>query len=203
MSSPKVHTTTWNDAPALISRLAGTLLSDSPRVIVGVTGPAGSGKTTLAERLSPHIVSTDDYLPDYELVAEHERDLPEFADLERLAADLAELRAGKPTRIPQWSFHTHRREGERLLLPPPPGSLLIVEGIHALYHTLHPTLDLRVYVDAPRDTRWSRVEARERTGERGWGVDVARAFFHNHAEPTFAARADEYRNSAQVIVQNH
>jgi hypothetical protein len=59
-----------------------------------------------------------------------------------------------------------------------------------------------VYVDAPAGERWRRWEHLERSGQRGWGVEVARRFFETVAEPTFHARAAEYRASADVIVSN-
>src|SRR5207253_1981641 len=93
--------------------------------VVGITGPVGAGKSTLAARLSACVISTDHYLPDYDTTPEHERDLPEKADLARLLEDLRSLREGRATRIPQWSFHTHGRVGEKTIGP---HALVVVEG---------------------------------------------------------------------------
>jgi uridine kinase len=169
------------------------------RVVVGITGPVGAGKSTLAARLSDCIISTDHYLPDYEATPEHERDLPERSDLARLLADLRSLRAGQPTRIPQWSFYTHSRIGE---LEVHPIDLIVVEGLHALHDTHAPGLDIRIYIDAPPNVRWSRWEHLALTGQRGWGVEETRTFFHTVAEPTFNARAAAYRAGAHLIVSN-
>ena len=75
--------------------ILAAVAAHGPRVVIGVTGAVASGKSTLARALSPCIVSTDHYLPDYDATPEHLRDLPESSDLPRLAADLAELRAGE------------------------------------------------------------------------------------------------------------
>ncbi len=171
-----------------------------PVVIVGVTGPVASGKSSLARLVSPCIVATDDYLPNYDETPEGIRDLPESSDLPRLAADLAELRAGRPARVPVWSFHSHRREGERVVEPMP---FIVCEGLHALHESLDKVIDVRVYVDAPREARWTRALAREQTGERGWPIEFFRHFFENVAEPTYHARAAGYRLSAHVLVENH
>ncbi len=167
--------------------------------IVGITGPVGAGKSTLAARLSGCVIATDHYLPDYETTPRHERDMPERSDLARLLADLRSLRMGNPTAIPQWSFHTHSRTGERVVEP---AEVIVVEGLHALHQTHAGALDVRVYVDAPAAVRLARWESLALGGERGWGVEETREFFVMVAEPTFHARADGYRASAHVVVVN-
>lgn len=167
--------------------------------IVGITGPVGAGKSTLASRLSSCIISTDHYLPDYETTPQHERDLPERADLVRLLTDLHSLRAGRPTPIPQWSFHTHSRVGEATI---DPHELVVVEGLHALHDTHAAAIDVRIFVEASSATRLARWENLARTGQRGWGVEETREFFHNVAEPTFNTRARQYRETAHLIVVN-
>jgi uridine kinase len=176
-----------------------SILPPGRRSVVGITGPVGAGKSTLAARLSGCIIATDHYLPDYETTPVAERDLPERADLARLLADLYALRAGQPTRIPQWSFHTHSRIGELVVHP---ADLIIVEGLHALHETHAPGVDIRVYVDAPPDVRWDRWERLAQTGQRGWGVEETRTFFHTVAEPTFNTHAAAYRAGAHIIVSN-
>jgi uridine kinase len=169
--------------------------------VVGITGAVASGKSTLAAKLSSCVLSTDDYLPDYDRTPEHLRDLPEMADLARLLDDLRSLRAGKRTRVPRWSFETHSRVGEREVEPGGSG-LVVVEGLHAL-HAAHATaVDVRVFVDAPAALRRARWEARERAGDRGWDVAYALEFFDRVAEPTFARFAPAYRESAHVIVES-
>lgn len=185
-------------APDAIRQLAGRARLEAP-VIVGITGPVGAGKSYLASHLSSCVISTDHYLPDYDITPEHLRDLPEKSDLARLARDLAELGMGRATAIPVWSFHTHSRVGEQTIEP---RELVVVEGLHALHETHAHALHIRVYVDAPRDTRWARWEHLEEIGERGWGVEVAKRFFENVAEPTFHARSAAYRGGAHVVVVN-
>src|SRR5690349_3741033 len=111
-------------------------------ITIGITGPVGSGKTTLAQRLSTCIISTDHYLPDYDKVAYEERDLPHTSDLPGLARDLQTLKRGLAADIPTWSFRTHRREGARRVES---GAVIVCEGIHALHETVAPHLDLRIF----------------------------------------------------------
>ncbi len=171
---------------------------DAP-VLIGVGGRVGSGKTTLAHRLGGQVLSTDDYLPDYETIPDIERDEPDHADLETLSANLRHLIAGKPTRVPTWSFEHHRRIGEREFLPAP---LLVVEGIHALHPRVRELAHVLVLVEASREVRWSRWTQIEEDGQRGWGVEHARWHFENVAEPVFDRFEGEYRLVADLIVRN-
>lgn len=195
---PDSRTTSWSDAPDRIVRL---LFERTGRAggVVGIGGPVGAGKSTLAARLGGLVVRTDDYLPNYDELPEHERDDPRHADLGALARHLADLRHGAEVEAPVWCFKTHRRVGVRHLSPRP---LVVCEGIHALHPTVRPVLDVSAFVDAPPDDRWARWEAIEARGERGWGVERARAYFHTVAEPTFARAAAEYRAIADLIVLN-
>lgn len=190
----------WGDAPERILSLVGRVeRSAERRVLVGVCGPVASGKSTLARLISQCILSTDDYLPDYDKVAYCERDEPRHADFPRLARDLEGLRRGEATRVPVWSFQSHARAGEREVTP---GEIVVCEGIHALHETVADRFDLKVFVDAPRAVRLERWEARERSGERGWSVEFATKFFHEVAEPTFERYEALYRARAHVIVAN-
>lgn len=194
---PEVQQVPFEEAVAWLEGRARAIAQGV--VVVGITGPVGAGKSTLARALSVCVLSTDDYLPDYDRVAYHERDDPAHADLPLLAHHLRELAAGRRIRVPVWSFQTHRREGERAATPSP---IIVVEGLHALHASVLPALDVRVFVDAPRGVRWERWERIEASGERGWGVEKAREFFDEVAEPTFARLGEGYRRAADVIVVN-
>ncbi|MFZ4574785.1 MAG: uridine kinase family protein [Phycisphaerales bacterium] len=187
-------------ASETIASLVSDLGAGLGRVpVVALGGPAGAGKTTLANRLGATVLSTDWYLPDYDNTPEHLRDVPESADLSLLAHHLDQLRSGRAVEAPIWSFHTHRREGVRTITP---SALITVEGIHALFPLLLPLVDLPVFVEAPSSIRWQRWEHIEQAGLRGWGVERAKVYFDGVAEPVFAAREPGYRAAARLIVVN-
>ena len=167
--------------------------------MVGITGAVAAGKSTLARRLSACVVSTDHYLPDYDRTPEHMRDLPESSDLARLAQDLAELRAGRATSIPRWTFEAHARVGEQRVEP---AEIVVVEGLHALHALPRVHVDVAVFVEAPQSTRWARAVERERAGDRPWPIEYLERFFHGVAEPTFAQHAEAYRGAAHFVVVN-
>ena len=111
-----------------------------------ITGPSSSGKTTFSKRLSvqlkacglqPLAFSTDDYFVnrvDTPLLPNGQYDFDNFdtVDHEALQEDLLKLLAGEEVEIPSYNFTTGMREynGKKKKLRE--GSVLIVEGIHAL-----------------------------------------------------------------------
>jgi pantothenate kinase len=169
------------------------------RVVIGITGPVGAGKSTLAAQLSQCVIATDHYFPNYDVTPEHLRDVPEHSDLPRLASDLAALRRGEDVTIPVWSFVSHSREGYQRVQGAP---IVVCEGIHALHEIPRAHLDISIYVDAPSTVRWSRWEALELSGVRQLGVEQARAFFHEFAEPIFGRFAGGYKSAARFVVVN-
>lgn len=216
----------WLDAPCeIINHLhqkhASALGSSNRRsaLALGITGPVGSGKSTLAARLAqltPSVVlSTDDYLPDYETLDPSAYDNPSHADLDLLHNHIEQLALGKRIDKPIWSFQTHSRVGyERLSVhshqsqvdstpvAQVPCPLLIVEGIFALHETLGASLDCAIYVDAPPQDRWRRWKQMTLANERGWSIEQAHDFFQQYADPAFHARAPQYRQRACCIVTN-
>ena len=119
---------------------------ENPCKVVLITGPSSSGKTTFCKRLSiqllacglrPISFSTDDYfvnrldtpkLPD----GSYDFDNFETVDHAALQEDVLKLIAGEEVEVPEYNFVTGIREynGKRLRLAP--GSILLIEGIHAL-----------------------------------------------------------------------
>ena len=186
----------WRDAVATI--LAAARARES-RVVIGVTGAVAAGKSTLARKLSPLVVSTDHYLPDYDLTPEPLRDVPESSDLPRLARDLASLASGASTLIPRWSFDSHSRVGEQRIES---AHLIVCEGLHALHAIPRAYIDIAVFVQSAQAVRWQRAQARELAGERGWSMEYVEHFFHTVADPTFARVAERYRATADFIVVN-
>ncbi len=120
--------------------------SETPVRLVLITGPSSSGKTTFCSRVSiqlkacglkPISFSTDDYfvnrvdtpkLPD----GTYDFDNFETVDHAALERDLIALLKGEEIEVPEYNFVTGIREynGKKLQLKE--GSVLLLEGIHAL-----------------------------------------------------------------------
>ncbi len=126
--------------------------NETPVRIVLITGPSSSGKTTFCKRLSiqlkacglrPVSFSTDDYfvnrvdtpkLPD----GSYDFDNFDTVDHDLLQKDVMALLAGEEVEVPEYNFVTGMREynGKKLKLRK--GTVLLIEGIHALNSKLIP-----------------------------------------------------------------
>ena len=114
--------------------------------IVLITGPSSSGKTTVTKKLSiqllacglrPVSVSTDDYFVnrlDTPRLPDGSFDFDNFdtVDHDAMQADLVRLLAGEEVQVPEYNFVTGIREYNGKTLKLTPGTVLLVEGIHAL-----------------------------------------------------------------------
>ena len=119
---------------------------EDPLKLVLITGPSSSGKSTFCKRLSvqlkacginPISFSTDDYFVnrlDTPRLPDGSFDFDNFdtVDHDYLQKDVVKLLNGETVDVPEYNFVTGLREynGKRLRLEP--GSVLIIEGIHAL-----------------------------------------------------------------------
>ncbi len=137
---------------------------DAIRLIL-IAGPSSSGKTTFSRRLTVQLLALglssyplemDNYFVDREQTPRDENGHYDFEALEalnlqRLAADLDSLLAGKATQMPHYNFQEGRSEpGETVHLTR--GELIILEGIHGLDPHLLPghlsQQAFRIYVSA-------------------------------------------------------
>lgn len=119
---------------------------DNPVKLVLITGPSSSGKSTFCKRLSiqlkacgirPISFSTDDYFVnrlDTPRLPNGEFDFDNFdtVDHDYLQQDVLKLMNGETVEVPEYNFVTGLREFNGRKLKLEPGSILIIEGIHAL-----------------------------------------------------------------------
>ena len=114
--------------------------------IVLITGPTSSGKSTFCKRLSVQLMtcglhpisfSTDDYfvnrldtpkLPD----GSYDFDNVDTVDHAQLQKDVLRLISGETVEVPEYNFVTGIREYNGKSLKLEEGSVLLIEGLHAL-----------------------------------------------------------------------
>ena len=129
--------------------------TEKPVKLVLITGPSSSGKSTFCKRLSiqlkacgirPVSFSTDDYFVnrlDTPRLPNGDFDFDNFdtVDHDYLQSDVVKLLAGETVEVPEYNFVTGLREynGRKLRLEP--GSVLLIEGIHALNPRLTDMVD--------------------------------------------------------------
>ncbi|MBO4769063.1 MAG: uridine kinase [Bacteroidales bacterium] len=180
------------------------------RLIIGIAGGTGSGKTTvarkLAEKLHEHIVvvSQDSYYKDQSHLPLEERqklnfDHPNAIDFDLLVDQVHQLKEGKDIEQPVYSYLTcSRSTTETVHLSPAP--IIIVEGI--LIFTckkLMDEMDIKVYVDADDDDRLMRVIARD-IKERGKNVEWVMDRYTKTVKPMHLQFIAPSKRYADIIV---
>ena len=127
----------------------------NPVRLVLITGPSSSGKSTFCKRLSiqlkacgikPVSFSTDDYFVnrlDTPRLPNGEFDFDNFETVDHvyLQSDLLKLMNGETVEVPEYNFVTGLREFNGRKLKLEKGSILIIEGIHALNPRLTEQVD--------------------------------------------------------------
>jgi pantothenate kinase len=188
-------------------------MSPDHRIVIGIAGSPGAGKSTIAEQLVEALTPDAALLPLdgfhlsqdrlFELDRRGRMGAPDTFDLERFRASLVAVRrgfgaTGQPVSIP--GFDREREEPvPDALRVAPETSCVVVEGNYLLLETggwerVAPLLDLTFFVDLDHEKRLERLVARhERYGKSpaealAWalGPDETNA---QAIEPT-AARAD-------------
>jgi uridine kinase len=171
-------------------------------LLIGIAGGTGSGKTTVARKIvaalpagQVQLVQQDSYYRDRSHLDAAARaainfDEPDALENERLAQDLALLRAGQPVSAPIYDFATHTRRPETRRLDPCP--IVVVEGILLFaVEAVREQFDLRLFVDTPDDVRLLRRIKRDLV-ERRRGIEAieaqylstVRAMHEQHVVPT-------------------
>ncbi len=133
-----------------ISRLADTIEARPEVKVILISGPSSSGKTTFSKRLAvqlmacglkPVPISLDDYFVDREKTpraanGDYDFEHIDALDIPLLTAQLKALLAGEEVELPRYNFQTGKSEksGHRLRIER--GTLLVLEGIHALNPSL-------------------------------------------------------------------
>jgi uridine kinase len=180
------------------------------RLIIGVAGGTGSGKTTVAQNLAAAmpkdeslIVEHDWYYRDRSGLSEDERrqvnyDHPDALETPLLVQHLKRLRAGEVVQAPRYDFKTHtRRTDSRTLLPT---RAVIVEGILVLAEPdLRSQFDIKIFVDTDADLRVLRRIWRD-LGERGRSFESVREQYIATVRPMFLEFVEPSKRYADLII---
>jgi uridine kinase len=152
-----------------------------PRMIIGISGGTGSGKTTVAQKIISSIggsnvvyLQQDSYYRNLDAMPLDKRshvnfDHPDAFDGELMLSHLEDLRAGKSIERPIYDFVAHTRKPETIHVEPLP--VIIVEGI-LIFHDarMRGLMDIKIFVDCDSDIRFVRrlerdIHARGRSVE--------------------------------------
>lgn len=180
-------------------------------MIIGIAGGTGSGKTTVARKLveifaepkAVQLICQDAYYKDQASLSFEERqqinyDHPLAFDNDLLVEHLKDLRAGKPVDQPVYSFVTHTRLRETMMVNP--AKIMILEGILVLEdERLRELCDIKIYVDTDADERFIRRLSRDMI-ERGRSVDSVIDQYLKSVRPMHLRFVEPTKRYADVIV---
>ncbi|XP_057765622.1 uncharacterized protein LOC130986280 isoform X2 [Salvia miltiorrhiza] len=113
-------------------------------VTVGIGGPIGSGKSSLAEKVASVIGCTVISMENYRTGVDDTNDLDSI-DFELLVQNLEDLVNGRDTLTPVFDFQARRHVGSNTIKSISSG-VVIVDGTYALHARLRSLLDIRVAV---------------------------------------------------------
>lgn len=180
------------------------------RVLLGVAGGSGSGKTTVVEEiirsLHPFPVSVihhDAYYRDlahrpFEERIEVNFDHPDALETELLVEHLNSLRNGEGVNVPIYDFSTHTRT-DRVQRVEATG-VIIVDGILVLAEPrLRDLLDIKVFVATDPDIRFIRRLRRDMR-ERGRSLESVVEQYLKTVRPMHNAFVEGSRVHADIII---
>lgn len=181
-------------------------------LVIGIAGGTGSGKTTVVNNLLSQInsdrinvLAQDNYYRDNSMLSLEERDKlnydhPRSIDFDLLIQQIKELKNGKTIKQPIYSFHTHTRKQDTVIVHPK--EILIVEGILVLTNPeLRNEFDLKVFVSTDSDERLIRRIRRD-IQERGRDLEEVLIRYQTTLKPMHDQFIEPSKSYADIIIPN-
>ncbi|CAN5897915.1 uridine kinase [soil metagenome] len=180
------------------------------RLLLGIAGGTGSGKTTVATNIvkrlaldSITVITMDSYYRDLADLPSTRReeanfDHPDSIEQELFVEHLEALKAGRPIEQPIYDFTRHVRTGATLLIEP--REVIIAEGI-LLFHVpeIREILDIRIFVDTPADIRLLRRITRD-IRDRGRTLETVTGQYLRTVRPMHDEFVEPSKRYADVII---
>ena len=180
------------------------------RLLLGIAGGTGSGKTTVASNIvkrlaldSITVITMDSYYRDLADLPPTRRDEANFDHPDSIEHDLfvehlRTLKAGRSIEQPVYDFTRHVRTGSTVRIEP--REVVIAEGI-LLFHVpeIRETLDIRIFVDTPADIRLLRRITRD-IRDRGRTLESVTEQYVRTVRPMHEEFVEPSKRFADVII---
>ncbi len=184
----------------------------SKKLIVGITGGSGVGKTTLIDLLYkefPNKITTfslDNYYLPIEKQALDENghvnfDLPSGLDVERMESDFLKLISDQSISFSRYNFNNPINEREKVILEPK--DIILVEGLFVMYYPfLKEKLDYKVYLKVDPSVQLERRLKRD-VKERNYLREDIIYQWNNHVLPAYKNYVSPFENESDLIITNN
>jgi uridine kinase len=180
------------------------------RLIIGIAGGTGSGKTTVTNSILDHldrervlVIQHDSYYHDISHhggkgPAEVNFDHPDSLETDLLIQHVQELREGRTVELPIYNFTTHQRmESKRRVLP---REIIIIDGILIFAdRRLRELMDIKIFVDTDADERLIRRIRRDIL-ERGRSMESVLDQYMRTVKPMHLEFVEPSKVWADVII---
>jgi len=180
------------------------------RLLIGIAGGTGSGKTTVAQNIvrrlhidAVTVIQQDAYYRELSALAPLQRDSLNFDHPDSIENDLfvehlVTLKEGTEIQQPVYDFTRHLRTDTTVRVEP--RDVIIAEGI-LLFHfpEVRNALDIRIYVDTPADIRLLRRIQRD-IRERGRTLDSVTEQYLRTVRPMHEEFVEPSKRFADVII---
>jgi len=180
------------------------------RLVIGVAGGTGSGKTTIANVILKRVgkkniayLPHDAYYRDLkdlpsDLRASQNFDHPDSLETQLMIKHIIELKKGNQVQIPIYDFSTHSRTEKTFCVEPHP--VIIVEGILLFADkVLRELFDIKIFVDTDADIRFIRRLQRDIT-ERGRTTESVIQRYLSTVRPMHLDFVEPSKRYAHVII---
>ena len=182
----------------------------SRRILIGIAGGSGSGKTLVARTIVSDlgsdrvvIIDQDSYYKNLEDIPFRDREVrnfdhPDAFDNELLLHHVRELLAGRPVAQPIYDYAQHRRLSETRRVGD--HLVFVLEGILIFVDpALRGLMDIKLFIDADPDVRFIRRLRRDLV-ERGRSVDSIIRQYEESVRPMHQQFVEPCKRYADVII---
>ena len=180
------------------------------RILIGIAGGSGSGKTLVARTIVRElgsdrvvVIDQDSYYKNLEDVPLRDRDSrnfdhPDAFDQPLLEQHIRDLLDGRPIEQPIYDYTEHRRLPETRSIGE--HTVIVLEGILIFGDPgLRALMDIKLFIDADPDVRFIRRLRRDLM-ERGRSVDSIIRQYEESVRPMHLQFVDPAKRHADLIV---
>ncbi|HIT77171.1 MAG TPA: uridine kinase [Candidatus Limihabitans stercoravium] len=179
------------------------------RLVIGIAGGTGSGKTTVARKLhqafgkNAVILSHDYYYKANEGMSFEQRarlnyDHPNALDTQLLVEHITKLKRGEAIEHPTYNFSTYSRNEHWEHLEP--AKIIIVEGILLFENKqLCDICDMKLFVDTDADVRFIRRLRRD-VNKRGRTMESVIKQYMSTVKPMHEMFVEPSKRKADIII---